>query len=249
MSATDQDIFAQYADEWWQEAGAFSPLHRLNPVRLSCIKQQLCAHFHRDIDDLHALAGLSILDAGCGGGLISEPLARLGAAVTGIDRDVGTIGYAREHAEQQGLDIDYQISELQALSTNTGYDVVLALELIEHVEDQCGFVRQLSGLCAPGGLVIVSTLNKTWQSWLLGIVGAEYVLRWVPQGTHDWQYFLRPSQCGQYMRQNNLTPKDIKGFFFNALKGEFEISDKDMKINYIITAQKESQSSGVRHTT
>ena len=241
MPDRDQDIFAQYAPQWWQEEGAFSPLHRLNPVRLSCIKQQICTHFNRDTDDLNALAGLSILDAGCGGGLICEPLARLGAAVTGIDKDPATIQAAREHGEQQRLAIDYHICDLQELSAkNTGYDIVLGLELIEHVEDQPSLIAQLAQLCAPDGLVIVSTLNKTWHAWLLGVIGAEYVLGWVPQGTHDWHYFLRPGTCARYMRDNNLKPKDAKGFVFKALSGEFEISDRDLKVNYIVTAQKDN---------
>ena len=240
MPNRDQDIFAQHAPQWWQDSGPFSPLHHLNPVRLSYIKQQLCGHFNRDWDDLYALDGLSILDAGCGGGLISEPLTRLGATVTGIDRDPGTIEAAREHGEQQGLVIDYQTCALQDVSTGTGYDVVLALELIEHVDDQPALIAQLAQLCAPGGLVIVSTLNKTWQSWFFGIIGAEHVLGWVPKGTHDWQHFLRPGTCARFMRENNLRPKDVKGFVINPLSGNFELSDKDLKINYIISAQKEN---------
>lgn len=237
MPAQDQDIFARYAPQWWRESGPFSPLHRLNPLRLSYIKDQICRHFNRDTEALNALDDISVLDSGCGGGLISEPLARLGADVTGIDRDAGTIEAARNHANEQGLDIAYQQCALEDLSVNAGYNVVLALELIEHVDDQPGFIGQLASLCTPNGLVIVSTLNRSWQSWLFGIIGAEYVMGWVPRGTHNWQHFLRPSTCARYMRDNNLNPKNIKGFVFNALKGEFQLSDKDLKVNYIITAK------------
>lgn len=191
-----------------------------------------------DADNPEALSGLSILDAGCGGGLIAEPLARLGANVTGIDQDAGTIETARDHAGQQELEIDYKQCALHNLTGRHNYDVVLALELIEHVDDQAGFVEQLAQLCAPGGLVIVSTLNKTWQSWLFGIIGAEYVLGWVPKGTHRWNNFLRPSTIVRYMRDNNLSIKDLEGFVFNPLSGDFEMSDKDLKVNYILTAKK-----------
>lgn len=239
MPAYDQDIFAQYGPQWWQESGPFWPLHSLNPIRLNYIKNQICTHFNSDTDSLSALNGFSILDAGCGGGLISEPLARLGASVTGIDQDPGTIDAAREHCERQGLEINYQTCALQDLSSlDKSYDVVLALELIEHVKDQAGFMEQIAQLCTTGGIVIVSTLNKTWQSWLLGIIGAENVLGWVPRGTHDWHFFLRPNMCAKYMRDYNLKPKDVKGFVFNPLSYSFELSHKCLDINYIITAQK-----------
>ena len=186
MSSIDTqeiDNFSKDADRWWDEDGPFKPLHRLNPVRLSYIKNQVCQHFGRDVQALDAFKGLKILDVGCGGGLVCEPLARMGANVTGADADPIAIETAISHAKDSGLKIEYHNKPAEAL--NKTFDAVLALEIIEHVANPQEFVNSVSNLVKPGGIAIFSTLNRNPKSFLLGIVAAEHILRWVPQGTHS----------------------------------------------------------------
>lgn len=244
------DHFSKDAKEWWNEKGPFAPLHRMGPARLRYIKTQICTHFNRKYENMKAFEGLTFLDIGCGGGLVCEPMARLGAAVTGVDADPVAIETAINHAEQAGLDIKYINgaaedllssfeSPPQAGGNRREHDIVLALEIIEHVNDPAKFVETCAGLVKPGGLVIFSTLNRNLKSFALGIVAAEFILRWVPRGTHSWKKFIRPSELARWSRAAGLKPGDISGLVFDPLKNEFKISNTDIDVNYFLTAQKE----------
>lgn len=228
------DNFETIADQWWDANGPLKPLHKLNPTRLSYIKKQICAHFSRDYEDFTALKGLSILDVGCGGGLVCEPLARMGGNVTGIDAGEKAINVATNHAAESELDIAYKC---ETTSTHQGqYDVVLALEIIEHVEDVDAFVHELTKLVKKDGLIIFSTLNKTLKSFALGIVAAEYLLRWLPRGTHDWKKFIKPSQIAQNLKEHDFKPIDITGLIYNPLIDQFSLSATDVDMNYFLSA-------------
>lgn len=228
--------FSKHADRWWDETGPFAPLHRMNPVRMHYIKDQICTRFGLDVNRLDALKGLSVLDTGCGGGLACEPLSRLGATVTGIDADSVAIESASQHALENTLSITYKTATPESLDEQ--YDVVLALEIIEHVQSPEEFIRYCSNLVKPGGLLILSTLNRTLKSFGLGIVAAEYILRWVPQGTHNWQSFIKPSELAKLCRKSNLTPQDATGLVYNPFQQEFSISKEDLSVNYFLTAYK-----------
>lgn len=234
--------FAKDAPRWWDESGPFAPLHRMNPARLGYIKTTLCNHYDRDDKSLKSLAGLKIIDIGCGGGLISEPLSRLGANVTGIDGDAVAISVARGHAAGNNLEITYLAVTTGDLLTDrkARFDVVLALEIVEHVSDIDVFVRDCVSLCKPGGVIIFSTLNKTLKSFALGKVAAEYLLRWVPAGTHDWKKFVRPSVLANTLRHAGAAPLEAKGLVFNPLQNAFTISDTDLDVNYFMIAVKET---------
>ncbi len=227
--------FSKDSSHWWNPEGPFKPLHRLNPERLSYIKQQICGHFGREYKSLNALEKLSILDIGCGGGLVCEPLARLGAKVTGADADANAVAVAREHAKESGLTIAYENKSAEDLTET--YDVILALEIIEHVSNPAAFVQSVAKLVKSGGLVIFSTLNRNPKSFLLGIVAAEYLLQWVPQGTHDWKKFIKPSELSHFCRAAGLSPRDITGLMFDPLKQDFRLSDSDIDVNYFLTAK------------
>lgn len=231
--------FSRDSARWWDETGPFAPLHRINPVRLSCIRTEIGRHYGCPPDSLTPFKGLNILDIGCGGGLTCEPLSRLGAAVTGIDADENAIRTARDHAESAGLPVTYKAAAAEdLLKASARYDAVLALEIAEHVTDPEEFVRTCIALCRPGGIVIFSTLNRTAQSFALGIVAAEYLLRWVPRGTHDWRKFIRPSELARMVRRAGARPAGITGLRYNPFKTAFELSDKDVGTNYILAAVK-----------
>ncbi len=234
--------FSKDSSHWWDQEGPFAPLHRLNPVRLGYIKEQICSYFKRDERSFSSLTGLRLLDTGCGGGLISEPMARLGAVVTGIDADAQAIEVARAHAKIHGLNIDYKnkaTSDLLAhRNQKSAYDVVLALEIVEHVREPAAFITECFDLCAPGGLVIFSTLNRTPASYALGIVAAEHILRWVPAGTHDWDKFIKPSELAQYVRAAGGICQDIRGMVFSPLKGQFVLSRSNVDVNYFMCCHK-----------
>lgn len=235
--------FSKDAATWWDETGPFAPLHRLNPARLGYIKDAICNHYVRDARALDALKNLCVLDVGCGGGLVCEPLARLGARVTGIDGDAVAIDVARNHAVGAGLAITYENTTTDSLLPGAAgaYDVVLALEIVEHVADVPAFVDSCAGLCRPGGVIIFSTLNKTLKSLALGKVAAEYILRWVPAGTHDWRKFIRPSALSAALRRAGATPIDAAGLVFNPLQNNFMISRTDLDVNYLITATRDKK--------
>lgn len=226
--------FEAMAAEWWDPAGKFKPLHMMNPVRLDYITRQIAAEFDRDLAAPAPFAGLRLLDIGCGGGLISEPMARLGASVVGADAAARNIPVAQIHAGEQGLDIDYRHSTAEALAAaGEVFDVVLAMEIVEHVADPQGFVTTCHDLLRPGGVLIASTLNRNGKSFMAAIVGAEWVMRWLPKGTHDWAKFITPDELSALMRRAGLTPADQKGFVFNPVSWRWSISDRDLSVNYV----------------
>jgi 2-polyprenyl-6-hydroxyphenyl methylase/3-demethylubiquinone-9 3-methyltransferase len=228
--------FAGHAEAWWDPEGAFRPLHRLNPARLGFIRERLVAHFGRNVSSLQPFGGLSLLDIGCGGGLIAEPMARLGFSVTGIDADAKAITVARAHAEGSGLAIDYQIGTAESVAdAGQRFDVVLALEIIEHVVNPGVFLERVGVLVEQGGAFIGATLNRTARSFALGIVGAEYVLSWLPRGTHDWRKFMRPSEIVLGLRRNGLRVTQLTGVTYNWARGEWSIS-QDLEVNYMVMA-------------
>lgn len=233
--------FAAQAAHWWDPEGVHAPLHRLNPARLTFIRDRLCARFGRDALSLSSLQGLRVVDIGCGGGLVCEPLARLGAEVTGIDAGEETVAVASAHAEGQGLDIDYRATTAEALAAEGArFDVVLALEIVEHVPDAGAFLQAAASLVAPGGALIASTLNRTARSYALAIVGAEYVLRWVPRGTHDWRRFVKPSELARHLRAAGLDLAATAGLVLDPLSGEWRLDPRDLAVNYIAMATRAS---------
>lgn len=228
--------FTKDSARWWDETGPFAPLHRLNPSRMAYIKEQICTHYAKDASRFDSLKGLKILDIGCGGGLVCEPLSRLGGHVTGIDADAQAIAVAAEHAQQSGLEITYHNGAAEDLKGT--FDVVLALEIIEHVANIEEFIQSCANLLKPGGLLIVSTLNRTPKSFALGVVAAEYILRWVPRGTHEWKKFVKPSELAKALRQAGLITQDLSGLVFNPRTGDFQLSQSDTSVNYFMTALK-----------
>lgn len=230
--------FAKDSAHWWDDKGPFAPLHRLNPVRLAHIRAQIDAHYGLDGKSLKPFTGLSILDAGCGGGLVCEPMARLGGDVTGVDADSNAINVARAHAKQSGLTIDYHDgTTFDLVGGKKRFDVVLALEIAEHVPDLQAFVQSCVDLCKPGGLIIFSTLNRTPKSFALGIVAAEYILRWVPRGTHDWKKFIKPSELARALSQAGATPGMMTGLVYDPLATKnFRLSASDLSVNYFMSA-------------
>lgn len=231
--------FEAMAAAWWDPRGEAAPLHRLNPCRLDYIADQIAAQFGRDRRAPTPFAGLSLVDVGCGGGLVAEPMARLGARVTGLDASGAAVEAARLHAAGQGLEIDYRAETAEALAASGArFDVVLGLEIVEHVADVAAFLEALAALARPGGLVILSTLNRTPASFAAAIVGAEYVLRWLPRGTHDWRRFLTPAELAAAAAAAGLTPVDRMGMVFSPLGGDFRLSARDLSVNYLLTAEK-----------
>jgi 2-polyprenyl-6-hydroxyphenyl methylase / 3-demethylubiquinone-9 3-methyltransferase len=225
--------FAAMAEEWWNPDGKFRPLHKFNPIRLQLLRDRICAQFGRDKLQPAPLAGLRLLDIGCGGGLIAEPLARLGAHVTGIDAADRNVRVATIHARQMGLDITYRHAAAEDLAeAGESYDVVLALEIVEHVADLTSFLGACVRLVRPGGLLAVATLNRTPQSYLLAIVGAEYVLRWLPRGTHDWRKFVRPAELAAALRPYGADIKEMTGVAYHPLADEWR-QTSDLSVNYL----------------
>ena len=230
--------FTQAAEQWWDEQGAFALLHKINPLRLRFIRDEITSHFQLPMTATHPYQDLSILDIGCGGGILCEPLTRLGAAVLGIDAGQENIEAAQAHAELQALPITYQCTTAEELSTQgRTFDVVTALEIVEHVADVPQFLEACCALVKPGGLLILSTLNRTLQSFLLGIVAAEYVLRLVPRGTHTWQKFCEPAELAGPLEAHGCTLKSLRGMTFSPLRRQWELSD-DLKVNYLVCAEK-----------
>ena len=226
--------FEAMAAEWWDPNGKFRPLHMLNPCRLDYICAQIAAECGRDLAADRPFAGLRILDIGCGGGLLSEPMARLGAEVVGADAAPRNIPVAQLHAEQSGLKIDYRHTTAEALAgAGERFDVVLNMEVVEHVADPAAYLAACHDLLKPGGLMICSTLNRNPKSFALAIVGAEYVMRWLPKGTHDWNKFITPDELYALIRGAGLDPVDRKGFVFNPLAWSWRLSERDLSVNYV----------------
>ena len=231
--------FARIANEWWDPRGKFAPLHRLNPVRLGFIRDRAAAHWQRDPLSGAPLQGLSLVDIGCGGGLICEPMARLGATVTGIDAAERNVTVARLHAAGQELAIDYRESTAEALAAGGAqFDIVLALEIVEHVSDVDLFLQSCGRLTRPGGLVFLSTLNRTAKAWALAIAGAEYALRWLPRGTHDWRKFLKPSEVVRGLRRAGVEPQEIAGVIYSPLSRTWSLNRNDLDVNYMLYGSK-----------
>ncbi len=237
IDATEVAKFEAMAADWWDPTGKFKPLHQMNPCRLDYITRQIAAEFDRDLKADKPFSGLRLLDIGCGGGLLSEPMARLGADVVGADAAEGNIPVARIHAEGQGLEIDYRHTTAEALAdAGETFDVVLAMEIVEHVADPAAFVGVCQSLLRPGGLLVMSTLNKTAKSYALAIVGAEYVLGWLPKGTHDWTRFIAPDDLSRMMTDAGLDQMDRKGFVYNPISARWRISENDLAVNYVMAA-------------
>jgi 2-polyprenyl-6-hydroxyphenyl methylase/3-demethylubiquinone-9 3-methyltransferase len=231
--------FAELADDWWDEAGPLAPLHKLNPVRLAYIRDQLCAHLGRDPKTAPCLAGVNVLDVGCGGGLLCEPLARLGATVTGIDLVPANLEIARAHAKAAGLEVSYrEIAAEQLAAEGASFDLVCAMEVVEHVADVPGFLSTCATLVGPGGALVLATLNRTLRSFALGIVVAEYLLGWLPRGTHQWRRFLRPSEVARPLREHQLRIAHLTGVAYDPLRDRFRLSP-DPAVNYMLFAVRE----------
>jgi 2-polyprenyl-6-hydroxyphenyl methylase/3-demethylubiquinone-9 3-methyltransferase len=244
--------FDRLAAEWWSPEGPMRALHKLDPVRVGYIRDEICRRFEqggkpRDRRAEAPLRGLTILDIGCGGGILSESLARLGAAVTAIDPAKQNIEVARAHAARSHLDIDYRCTSAEALGADgASFDVVLVMEVIEHVRDMRGFLRHAAGLVRPGGMLVAATLNRTLKSYAFAIVGAEYVLGWVPRGTHDWNRFVTPDELAAALRAGHLEPAGETGVVYAPIGDHWHLSH-DMDINYMMSACRPAEASGVAH--
>ncbi|MEC7761135.1 MAG: bifunctional 2-polyprenyl-6-hydroxyphenol methylase/3-demethylubiquinol 3-O-methyltransferase UbiG [Pseudomonadota bacterium] len=231
--------FEAMAAEWWDPTGKFKPLHMMNPVRLDYITSQIAAEFGRDLSDDKPFAGLRILDIGCGGGLLSEPMARLGADVVGADAAERNIPVAQVHAEQSGLEIDYRFTTAEALAAaGEQFDVVLNMEVVEHVADPLSYLTACQQLLKPGGLMVCSTINRNPKSFMVAIVGAEHVMRWLPKGTHEWDKFITPDELGNLIAQSGLRLVDKQGFVFNPILWSWSISSRDLSVNYVTASVK-----------
>ncbi|MFC6636127.1 bifunctional 2-polyprenyl-6-hydroxyphenol methylase/3-demethylubiquinol 3-O-methyltransferase UbiG [Sulfitobacter sp. JBTF-M27] len=226
--------FEAMAAEWWNLNGKFKPLHMLNPCRLDYITSQIAGEYDRDLKSEMPFKGLRILDIGCGGGLLAEPMARLGADVVGADAAAGNIPVAQVHAEQSGLEIDYRHTTAEDMAAaGEKFDVVLNMEVVEHVASPIDYLRACHDLLKPGGLHICSTINRNPKSYAMAIVGAEHIMRWLPKGTHEWSKFITPDELFDLMREAGLEPVDHKGFVFNPISWSWKLSDRDLSVNYV----------------
>lgn len=231
--------FEAMATEWWDTDGKFKPLHMLNPTRLDYIVEQIAAEFTRNLSIKNPFKDLRILDIGCGGGLLSEPMARLGATVVGADAAERNIPVAQIHAEQSGLKIDYRHTSAETIvQTGETFDVILNMEVVEHVADPLGFLTACKDLLKPNGLMLCSTINRNPKSYLMAIIGAEHIMRWLPKGTHEWDKFITPDELFELIKSAGLNPVDRKGFVFNPFKWSWSISDKDLSVNYVTASIK-----------
>ncbi len=238
LDDTEIAKFARLADQWWNPSGPFAPLHKFNPVRLQFIRDAAAAHFERDTRGARPFAGLSLLDLGCGGGLIAEPMARLGFTVTGCDAGEATVRAAEAHAASKGLALTYRcVTAEELVSEGATFDVVLALEVAEHVTNVDSFLAAVAELVRPGGLLIIATINKTLKSLALAKIAAEYILRWLPAGTHDWNRFIPPAQLGKAIESNGLSVIQRQGFSFDPLSWTWRLT-QDLDVNYAVVATK-----------
>ncbi len=229
--------FSKLADEWWDVNGKFKPLHMFNPIRIDYILNTVNKHFKNNLDKKNPLKGLKFLDIGCGGGLISEPMSRLGADVTGIDASAKNIKIADIHAKKNNLNIEYLNKSPEELDSKEKFDVILNLEIVEHVDDVSLYFKSCSNLLKKNGLMFTATINRTFVSYIKAIVGAEYILRWLPIGTHDWNKFLKPKEIENQIKGLNFSVTDIKGLAFNPITKKWKISD-DLSVNYVIVGTK-----------
>ena len=229
--------FEAMAAEWWDPEGKFKPLHMLNPCRLDYITGQIAAEFDRDLSAERPFDGLRLLDIGCGGGLLAEPMARLGAQVVGADAAARNIPVAQLHAEKSGLEIDYRHTSAEDMAAaSEKFDVVLNMEVVEHVADPLAYLTACRQLLKPGGMMITSTLNRNAKSYVMAIIGAEHVMRWLPKGTHEWSKFITPDELYDLLRQAGLDPVDRKGMVFNPVRWSWSLSSRDLSVNYVTAA-------------
>lgn len=241
LDASEVERFSKLAAEWWNPAGKFRPLHQIGPPRLSFIRDHALSHFHRDAKILKPLAGLSALDIGCGGGLIAEPLARMGASVTAIDPSQRNIAIAKGHAEPQGLVIDYRAERVEDLvARGDTFDIVTCLEVVEHVPDVPAFIAECAKSVKPGGMIFFSTINRTMKAWALAIVGAEYVLRWLPRGTHQYERLVTPAELTSACGYAGLGQPVFEGMTYNPLADAWNRHPSDIDVNYLAVAAKAS---------
>jgi 2-polyprenyl-6-hydroxyphenyl methylase/3-demethylubiquinone-9 3-methyltransferase len=238
VDAAEVARFSALAAEWWDPRGGMAMLHRFNPMRLGFIKQAACRHFDRDEKRLDALSGLRVLDIGCGAGILSEPLARLGATVVGADPSQTNIEAAKLHAAEAGVTVDYRAATAEGLADDgERFDIVLAMEVVEHVADLSLFIKRCAEMVKPGGLMITATLNRTLKSFALAIVGAEYVLRWLPRGTHRWDKFVTPNELEAALERHGLSVSDETGVIYNLIADRWQLST-DMDVNYMVVAER-----------
>jgi 2-polyprenyl-6-hydroxyphenyl methylase/3-demethylubiquinone-9 3-methyltransferase len=246
-STVDADEVARFsamAAEWWDQRGKMAPLHKLNPVRLGYIRDAACRRFGRDAKRIDSLDGLRVLDIGCGGGILSEPLARLGAAVVGADPSEENIAAANAHAAESGVAVDYRATTAEAMAdAGERFDIVLAMEVVEHVADVGLFVKRCAEMVTPGGLMIAATINRTLKSFALAIVGAEYILRWLPRGTHRWDKFVTPNELEIALQTNGLRVIDDTGVIYNPLADRWQLSS-DTDVNYMLAAERRGSPNG-----
>ncbi len=232
--------FSKLSEEWWDPKGKMAPLHKINPLRLGYIRDAACRKFDRNPRSLTCLDGLRVLDIGCGAGLLCEPLARLGAQVIGVDPSETNIAAAKLHAERSHLSIDYRCTTVEEIDPHERFDIVLAMEVVEHVTDVGVFLGHCAALMKPAGLMVVSTLNRTWKSFALAIVGAEYVLRWLPRGTHQWDKFVTPDELARHLAASHLAVTDEAGVIYNPLADRWSVSLNDRDVNYMVVAEAEA---------
>ena len=241
VDSAEIERFSRLASTWWDPRGPMAPLHKLNPVRLGYIRDKATAHFGRDPKKLDCLKGLRMLDIGCGAGILSEPLARLGATMVGADPSEENIAVASAHAEDNGVEADYRATTAEALAAaNEKFDLVLAMEVVEHVNDVPEFVATCASMVKPGGLMIAATLNRTLKSFALAIVGAEYVLRWLPRGTHQWDKFVTPQELESAIESTSLNVTGERGVIYNPFADRWQLSS-DMDVNYMLVAENNSE--------
>jgi 2-polyprenyl-6-hydroxyphenyl methylase/3-demethylubiquinone-9 3-methyltransferase len=228
--------FSKLSEQWWDPKGKMAPLHKINPLRLTYIRDAACRKFDRNIKSLNCLSGLRVLDIGCGAGLLCEPLSRLGAQVIGVDPAASNIAAAKLHADRGHLSIDYRCTTVEEMDVRERFDIVLAMEVVEHVSDVGMFIGRCASMLKPGGLMVVSTLNRNWKSFALAIVGAEYVLRWLPRGTHQWEKFVTPDELARHLLDNRLTIAEQTGVVYSPFADRWGLSS-DMDVNYMMIAE------------
>src|ERR1700755_1437431 len=236
VDAAEVAKFSKLSDEWWNPNGKRAPLHKINPLRFTYISDAACRKFERNVKSLSCLSGLRILDIGCGAGLLCEPFTRLGAQVIGVDPSATNIAAAKLHAEKGHLSIDYRCTTVEEMDVRERFDIVLAMEVVEHVTDVGAFVTRCAAMLKPGGLMVVSTLNRNWKSFALAIVGAEYVLRWLPRGTHQWDKFVTPDELAKHLLDNRLVVTEETGVVYNPFADRWSLSS-DVDVNYMVIAE------------